>query len=109
MRRPLSLLRDRVAPVVLTAAGVTLLAAGLLHYSSNVDAGGFAGTSPRPSGGPAASAPTFLVPSLPPVDGSPGSSAPGPSSNPHRVATRIVIEALEIDLPIVVQPNSGYP
>ena len=36
-------LRDRLAPTVLTAAGVTLLAAGLLHYGSPADA------SPRSS------------------------------------------------------------
>ena len=108
MRRSLALLRDRLVPAILTAAGVTLLAGGLLQYGGNADARGLP-SGVAPSFEPGASPPVFLIPSLPPAGGSPGPSVPLPSSDPHRVATRIVIDALGIDLPVVVQPNSGYP
>jgi hypothetical protein len=106
MRRPVGLVRERLVPAVLTAAGVTLLAAGLLHYGTAADARVADGSSSPAA--PVASLPDFVVPSLPPLDGSPVPTV-APSTDPNRVATRIVIEALGIDLPIVVQPNSGYP
>ncbi|HET7030068.1 MAG TPA: sortase [Candidatus Limnocylindrales bacterium] len=99
--------RERVIPAVLTAAGVTLLAAGLLHYGAPALA------RPEPSASPA-SAPTtapigFVPPSLPPLlQASLPPPTPAPTPDPHRVATRVVIEALDIDLAIVPQP-SGYP
>jgi len=107
MRRRIRLLRDRLIPAVLTAAGVTLLAGGLLQVGRAADARAIAGGS-SPSAEPLASTPGFVIPSLPPVYGSPGPSAPLPSSDPNRVATRIVIEALDIDLAIV-PPPAGYP
>ncbi|HET7701858.1 MAG TPA: hypothetical protein VFK35_00545 [Candidatus Limnocylindrales bacterium] len=96
--------RERLVPAVLTAAGVTLLAAGLLQYGSGAQAGrGDAGASPAavlPS-------PSYAVPSLPPLDGSPIPSASAiPAS--HRVATRVVVDALGIDLPVIAQPKA-YP
>ncbi|HET7030067.1 MAG TPA: hypothetical protein VFI34_06115 [Candidatus Limnocylindrales bacterium] len=94
-------LRDRLVPAVLTAAGVSLIAVGLLNYSGNASA-----AVPFPS-----AEPTILgegpstgidLPSLPPVDGSPPASlAPSASPNPNRVATRVVVEQLGIDLPII--------
>jgi hypothetical protein len=100
-------LRDRLAPAVLTAAGVTLLAGGLLHYGSPADASPGA----RPSASDVAALPTpdFIVPSLPPIDGSAPPSSLAPSPNPNRVATRVVIDQLGIDLPIIAQPNANYP
>jgi hypothetical protein len=100
-------LRDRLVPAVLTAAGVTLLAAGLLHYGAPAQAGP-GGSSPSPSEVALEPSPSWLAPSLPPIDGSAPPSVT-PSANPDRVATRIVIETLGIDLPIIAQPNSGYP
>jgi len=102
-------LRDRLLPAALTAAGVTLIAAGLLDYSGTASAADPSG-SPQPSIAsfdPGAS-PAF--PSLPPIDASPST---GPSADPaaKRVATRVVIEALHIDLPII-KPRGGastYP
>ena len=103
---PIRGLRDRLVPAVLTAAGVTLLAAGLLQYGNGVQAGPVAGgPSPSPSG-----APSFAVPSLPPLETSvPGSLPPSASPDPNRLATRVVVEALGIDLPVIAQPNPAYP
>jgi hypothetical protein len=103
----LRVLRDRLAPAVLTAAGVTLLAAGLLHYGGPADAS--PGASPPPSAAAVVPTPGFIVPSLPPIDGSAPPPAVTPSPNPHRVATRIVIDQLGIDLPVIAQPNANYP
>jgi hypothetical protein len=102
-------LRDRLLPAVLTAAGVTLIAAGLLSYTGS-------SASALPSGSPAptivASDPsaTIILPTLPPIGASPSTST-FPPVNPDRVATRVVIEALGIDLP-VIKPRGGstaYP
>jgi hypothetical protein len=100
-------LRIRLLPALLTAAGVTLIAAGLLHYGGPVDA---SPSSARPSASDDASLPTpgFIIPSLPPIDGSPPpSTVPSPAAD--RVATRVVIDRLGIDLPIIAQPNATYP
>lgn len=97
--------RTRLLPALLTAGGVTLLAAGLLTYTVPVAAEPVSSPSPRPS---AAATPT---PSprvtLPPI-GSPTPTPPAPSPDPDRVATRIRIAALDIDLPIIKGP-AGYP
>jgi hypothetical protein len=52
--------------------------------------------------------PTFVPPSLPPIDASAPPSA-APSADPKRVATRVVIDQLNIDLPVIAQPNASYP
>ena len=104
-------LRQRVIPAVLTAVGVTLLAAGLLDLGSPALAG------PEPSAAPTAARSDppigFLPPSLPPIEvASPAPATPTPAPtatpDPHRVATRVVVEALDIDLAIVKSPP-GYP
>lgn len=92
-------LRDRLLPAVLTAAGVTLIAAGLLNYS------GSAAAEPAESAQPtiisADPGRSLALPSLPPIDASAPPSLPAASTDPTRVATRVVVEALGIDLPIV--------
>ena len=105
MRTSVRTLRDRLLPAILTAAGVTAIGAGLLQYG--VSAQPDARLSPSPTVGSAEDGSSFRLPSLPPL-GSAGSSA-GPSAASDRVATRIVIESLGIDLPVIAQPNSGYP
>jgi Sortase domain len=100
-------IRTRLLPAVLTAAGVTFLAAGLLSYTTPAEAG--PGTSPTPSPtDPAAATPTPLI-TLPPL----GSALPSvhPSAPPDRVATRVRIAALDIDLPVVKPPadSNDYP
>jgi hypothetical protein len=111
MRRIIDRLVVRVLPALLTAAGVTALAAGLLTYTSLAT-----GTEPTPAASPSAmpSAAPSLVPSADPsasVSASASASAPAsPSGAPaDRVATRIVIPALGIDLPIVEPAPNAYP
>jgi hypothetical protein len=99
--------RDRIVPALLTAAGITALAAGLLNYVGPAQAGRDVGVA-SPSietGTPGAS---FILPSLPPIDASVG---PSTSASPaaDRVATRVVIESLGIDLPVIAPPSAGYP
>ena len=97
-------IRLRLVPALLTAIGVALLATGLMSYTTAVQ--------PPPSPQPLA---TYEP--LPSVGGPielPGASAE-PSVEPtfpaDRVATRIVIRRLDIDLPIVLQTdyNPDYP
>lgn len=103
--------RDRLLPALLAAAGVTLIAAGLLAYDGSAVAVG-----PTPSAEPtivsADPRGSLPLPTLPPVGASatPSPSAP-PSLDPNRVATRIVIAALGIDLPIVTARGGSttYP
>jgi hypothetical protein len=104
-------LRDRLLPAVLTAAGVSLIAAGLLSYTAKVAAAN-PSTTPAPTIVSADPGSSITFPSLPPIDASPPASSPSPSSpTTKRVATRVVVEALHIDLPIV-KPRGGsstYP
>lgn len=99
--------RTRLFPALLTAFGATLLAIGLLSYGSPVEAGPL--DPPAPSfiaGGPSA---TALL-TLPPL----ATSAP-PTASPtfpaDRVATRVRVTALKIDLPVVPPPPppNDYP
>ena len=97
-------LRDRLLPAALTAAGVTLIAAGLLSYSGTIAAAAAdPSDSPMPTILSAEPTTGISLPSLPPVDGSPPASVmpPSPTPNPNRVATRVVVEQLGIDLPII--------
>jgi hypothetical protein len=97
--------RTRLLPALLTAGGVTLLAAGLLTYTVPVAAE----PVPTPSTRPTAAATPTPSPrvTLPPI-GSPTPTPPAPSPDPNRVATRVRIAALDIDLPIIKGP-AGYP
>lgn len=89
-------LRLRLLPALLTALGVALLASGLLSYTSAVEQP----PVPRPL--------ASYVP-LPTIDTTidlPGASS-GPNAQPtfppDRVATRIVIRRLRVDLPVILQ------
>jgi hypothetical protein len=106
MRSIVSSLRQRVLPALLTAAGVTLLAAGLLDVGSPALANPEG--SARPSAVPSDGRIGYQPPSLPPIDASSGPQ-PSASLDPNRVATRVVVEALDIDLPIIKQPDPDYP
>ena len=96
----LTRLRFRLLPALLTAIGVALLANGLLSYTNAVEqppvALPFASYEPLPTIDPA-----LILPSA--------SDSPvvQPTFPPGRVATRIVIRRLGIDLPIVLQPASA--
>ena len=88
-------LRSRILPAVLTAIGLVLLTAGLMSYTSAVEAP----PEPRPL---ASYAP---LPTLNPAMTLPsgGPVAANPSFPPGRVATRIVVRRLSIDLPVMLQ------
>jgi hypothetical protein len=108
MTGPLDAVRSRILPALLTAVGVTLLAAGLLSYTETVDAGPAA----TPSASPIGVAPTAVpTPSplitLPPIP-SATPATPTASAIPQGVATRIRIAALDIDMPVIEGPP-GYP
>ena len=101
MRSLFGALRDRFLPAVLTAAGVTLLAAGLLSYTGEVSAAD-PSISAEPTIVSADPGASLSFPSLPPIDASPSATGlPSASPNANRVATRVVVEALGIDLPII--------
>ena len=97
-------LRYRLLPALLTAFGVALLASGLLSYTSAVE-------------GPPVARPLASYEPLPTID--PTINLPGASIGPvvqptfpaGRVATRIVIRQLHIDLPIMLQTDDdgSYP
>lgn len=97
-------LRLRLLPALLTAIGVALLANGLLAYTNAVET-------------PPDLRPLASFQPLPTYDDTvvlPGASL-GPDATPTfppgRLATRIVIPRLDIDLPIVLQAdyNPDYP
>ena len=92
-------LRNRLLPAILTAVGVSLIAGGLLTYTGAVEPT----ATPDPTETPATAPPSVALPTIPP----PGTPAPTPSPSAipaDRVATRVVVPALKIDLPIVKGP-----
>jgi len=99
-------IRTRVLPALLTASGVTLLAAGLLSYIPPVTAEP-APTRPPATASPSAAATPSALITLPPLGSLPPPSA-SPSADPDRVATRVRVAAMDIDMPIVEGP-AGYP
>lgn len=108
MSGPLDAVRSRILPALLTAVGVTLLAAGLLSYTTPVDAGPVATPSETPIGVVPTLAPTpSPLITLPPIQ-SADPVTPTPSAMPEGVATRIRIAALDIDMPVIPGPP-GYP
>jgi hypothetical protein len=100
MRSLSSWIRRRLLPALLTAAGVALLAAGLLTYQDPPEAIALA-PEPTPAASERPAASLLPLPSLGPVP----SAEPSASPVATRVATRGVIPALRIDLPVVRPPN----
>jgi hypothetical protein len=103
------ILRNRLLPALLTATGVSLIAGGLLTYTGAAEVPPpdetpiVIGADPTPT----LPLPTFALPSLTPS----GDPSPSASAIADRVATRVVVPALKIDLPIV-KPKGGsgaYP
>jgi hypothetical protein len=107
MAGPSEQIRTRILPALLTAVGVTILSAGLLTYTVPVQAEPEP-QSPEPTIA-AVPTPSALL-TLPPI----GTATPVPSASPtptppaNRVATRVRIKQLGIDLP-VIKGNAGYP
>ena len=102
---PFKFIRTRLLPALLTAGGVTMLAAGLLTYTVPVAAEPAHTPSPAPSSG-AVVTPSPRI-TLPPIK-SATPAPPTPTPDPDRVATRVRIKAFDIDLPIIKGP-AGYP
>lgn len=105
-------IRIRLLPALLTALGVAGLAAGLLSLTSPVIAEPLPSASPTivaaPSSAPSeAPTPSPLI-TFPPI---PSDIAPSISPSPpaDRLATRVRIAALEIDLPIIRQVTDRVP
>ena len=118
----LSAIGTRLVPALLTAAGVVLVTGGLLSYADPTVAGVApvgpavvetldppeAVVSPSPSV-PAPSPSEPASPSTSPAGTPPASIVPDPTQKPGRAfATRVVVPALKIDLP-VIKGNDGYP
>jgi hypothetical protein len=107
----LSRVRTRLLPALLTASGVMLIAAGLMSYTAPADA---LVPSPTPTAVAASATPTprpsaTATPSIPPsVE---PSASPSPTFPADRVATRVVVPALTIDLPVITPPGGpdAYP
>jgi hypothetical protein len=92
------MLGRRIASALLTAIGVVLVAAGLLTYTQPVSALPPSSTAPVQTSSPVG------LRTLEPL------ATPGPSGSAKpvaRVATRVVVPALGIDLPIILQPGSA--
>jgi hypothetical protein len=90
-------LRGRLLPAVLTAVGLALLANGLMTYTTAVqpppEARALASYEPLPT--------PFGAVTLPGAG-----AAANPSFPPDRVATRLAIRRLDIDLPIMLQTDN---
>lgn len=98
-------MRSRLVPSILSALGVALLMAGLLTYTAPVEAGPEPSQVPTIVTLPPTSAPTFTAtPSGEPT------ASPIPTPPADRVATRVVVQELGVDLPVIKQPStSTYP
>jgi sortase (surface protein transpeptidase) len=107
MRTLGSWITRRLIPATITAAGVALVVAGMLAWTdpSLVGVGSLASPSPEPA--LPAAAPT-VRPTLRPIPsiGPAGTGSPEPSpSLSNAVATRVVVPAIGIDLPVVRAPD----
>jgi hypothetical protein len=111
---PLQTLTTRILPALLTALGVVLITAGLLTYPDPTTAGTVVVPTPEIVELPTddiAVAPTpepTPMPTLAP--GVTPAPTPAPTKQPtgRETATRVVVPALGIDLP-VIDGNDGYP
>jgi Sortase domain len=97
-------LQHRLIPALLAALGVSLVAAGLLSYSSPVEATpSSSDLAPTIEASPGTSSLLTFPPLASPSTG----ASPGTSPGKTPVATRIVVPALDIDLPVIRQPGGA--
>lgn len=92
------ILARRITSALLTALGVVLLAGGLLTYTQPVAAAPVGSAAPIASPGPG------NLQTLEPL------ATPSPTSSVvavARIASRVVVPALGIDLPVIRQPGSA--
>jgi hypothetical protein len=88
--------RTRLLPALVLALGLAFLGSGLLSYATGIEPAPV--SEALPSHEPLPTIDPAIV--LPPG----GSAVPEPTVPPDRVATRVVVRRLGIDLPIIVQP-----
>jgi Sortase domain len=116
MSAVLDAVRTRLLPAAVTALGVVLITAGLLSYADPTTAGASVEPSPTiETLAPTHEPTTEPSPSLSAAPTDEPSTEPSPTGSPEptaaarrAVATRVVIPALKINLPIVPGPD-GYP
>lgn len=120
MRTLVRSLGTRVVPGLLIALGVTLVTAGMFTYTSPVELGPVLDQPPTVVSLKTPEPTPFGSPFLP-VDGSPDATfipaTPLPEALPEgwptapsdRVATRVVVRELSIDLPVIEPVNENYP
>jgi hypothetical protein len=101
MDRYLDVLRNRVVPAALTGLGVAFVTAGLIMLTGPVEAG--------PAGSPSPTTRAIASASASHSSTAPPSVEPSPSVPPDRVATRVRVAALGIDLPVIAQPGATVP
>lgn len=94
---PADRLLGRLLPAFIIAAGVTLVAAGLLSYTAAPTTGG--APSPTPAATAAAASPTPSAAGN--ATARPASQPAVRSPDPRAVASRVVVPALRIDLPVI--------
>jgi sortase (surface protein transpeptidase) len=88
-------LRNRLLPAILTATGVSLIAGGLLTYTGAAEIT----AQPSPTTVAAVPTPTIALPTFTTSSASPPTASPTPFVD--RVATRVRIPSLDIDLPVI--------
>ncbi|HEY3333638.1 MAG TPA: hypothetical protein VGK16_00265 [Candidatus Limnocylindrales bacterium] len=105
---------SRILPALLTALGVVLITAGLLTYPGPTTAGTVVVPTPEiielPSEAAVASPSGSPLPSVSLDPGVSPAPTPAPTKKPagREFATRVVVPALDIDLPVIAG-NDGYP
>ena len=110
----LNTLTSRILPALLTALGVVLITAGLLTYPGPTTAGTVVVPTPEivelPSEVALESVPPSPSPSVSLEPGVSPAPTPEPTKKPagREFATRVVVPALGIDVP-VIPGNDGYP
>jgi Sortase domain len=104
MRAVLDRLQHRLIPALLAASGVSLIALGLLSYTTPVAATPSASDLPTPVG--STPRPSALLTFPPLASPSPSASAAASPAKPA-VASRVVVPALGIDLPVIRQPGGA--
>jgi hypothetical protein len=97
-------LRTRLIPAILAALGVVLLATGLLSYTTAIE-------GPPEVRALASYDPLPTLNGIITLPGGREEATTNPSFPPGRVATRIVIKRLDIDLPVMLQTDDygTYP
>jgi hypothetical protein len=97
--RPWRRLLARAGPAVVTATGITLVVSGLATFDAT--AGSLLVPTPRPAATPAPQGSPTPLPTIP-------FATPMPTQVATGTASRVVIPAMGIDLP-VVRENRGFP